>query len=264
MEKTYKHKKTGELAYYKDGVFKQGRFAVEIGAEPSSEYWKEIISKDYEILSFRSKKLSYYIPRIQKDGTYLDCPINSQEGNGASLEWMLNEREYYIESVKRLSDGEVFCLGDICFPTSTPSNKLPISEIWFTLSGDLRLSSDNYTMSIGGLTKYEEPKVLFTTADGVNIFKNQPYYGVYTKTFQLEYLEEGIDYELSNDDFDETYITFSTKEKAQEYILMNKPVLSLNDLLNNWSITVVDRATFESSPMFRTFRHVAENKIKNL
>jgi hypothetical protein len=232
-------------------------YGVQFGRYP--EYWEELVQKDYEILSFRA---STGLLRIKDyDGLF---QANGDVRRDNTTEQYLLKEGWNIYSVKRLSDGEVFCLGDICFPTSTPSNKLPISEIWFTQSGDLRLSSDNYTMSIGGLTKYEEPKVLFTTTDGVNIFKNQPYYGVYTKTFQLEYLEEGIDYELSNDDFDETYITFSTKEKAQEYILMNKPVLSLNDLLDNWSITVVDRATFESSPMFRTFRHVAENKIKNL
>ena len=42
MERIFKHKKTGEVAYYKDGVCRQGRFCVEIGVEPSSEFWEEI------------------------------------------------------------------------------------------------------------------------------------------------------------------------------------------------------------------------------
>jgi hypothetical protein len=257
MERTFKHKKTGEIATYKDGIFKQGRFTVEIGVEPSSEYWEEILSKDYEILSFRSKELSYYIPRIQKDGTYLDCPINSEKGSGASLEWMLNEREYYIESVKRLSDGEVFHLGDICFPTSTPSNKLPISEIWFTQSGDLRLSSDNYTMSIGGLTKYEEPKVLFKTLDGQEMKFGDKFYVVDTKYFKIFEAEAGITFKT------EKWIknSYADKKFAEEWILNNKPVLSLNDLLSVWG-AMENKDFYAISPLFKNFKEIAENKIK--
>jgi hypothetical protein len=40
--KTFKHKVTGEIAYYKDGVVKQGNCSIEIGREPSSEFWDEI------------------------------------------------------------------------------------------------------------------------------------------------------------------------------------------------------------------------------
>lgn len=103
MEKIFKHRKTGELAYYKNGIFKQGNCSVEIGVEPSSEFWMELT---YEILSFRSHRNRFYNPTIQRDGTYLDAEIMEFDGNGASLEWMLNEDEYYITSVKRLSDGE--------------------------------------------------------------------------------------------------------------------------------------------------------------
>ena len=49
--KTFKHKKTGEIATYKDGVLTSSGFSVEIGVEPSSEFWDEITKKDYEILN---------------------------------------------------------------------------------------------------------------------------------------------------------------------------------------------------------------------
>ena len=42
MERIFKHKKTGETATYKDEIFKQGRFTVEIGVEPSSEFWERV------------------------------------------------------------------------------------------------------------------------------------------------------------------------------------------------------------------------------
>lgn len=45
--KTFRHKKTGDFGFYKDGVFKQGNCSVEIGCEPSSEFWeKAFITED--------------------------------------------------------------------------------------------------------------------------------------------------------------------------------------------------------------------------
>lgn len=43
MEKKFKHKITGEIITYKDGVIKSGTFVLDMGCEPSSEYWEEII-----------------------------------------------------------------------------------------------------------------------------------------------------------------------------------------------------------------------------
>lgn len=42
MERKFKHKKTGEIISYKDGVIKSGSFVFELGCEPSKEYWEEI------------------------------------------------------------------------------------------------------------------------------------------------------------------------------------------------------------------------------
>ena len=48
MEKVFKHRKSGELAYYKDGVFKQNGCSVEIGVEPSSEFWERAFKTEEE------------------------------------------------------------------------------------------------------------------------------------------------------------------------------------------------------------------------
>jgi len=42
MEKRFKHRKTKEIVIYKDGVWKQDRTCVDIGHEPSNEFWEEI------------------------------------------------------------------------------------------------------------------------------------------------------------------------------------------------------------------------------
>ena len=48
MEKIFKNRKSGELAYYRDGIFKQNNCSVEIGVEPSSEFWERAFKTEEE------------------------------------------------------------------------------------------------------------------------------------------------------------------------------------------------------------------------
>ena len=72
--------------------------------------------------------------------------------------------------------------------------------------------------------KIKQP--LFTTEDDVNIFKGDKYCAVF---YDFKYLEQEA---IKNYELDNATLRFSTKEKAEEYILLNKPCLSLNDLIN--------------------------------
>lgn len=75
---------------------------------------------------------------------------------------------------------------------------------------------------------------LFTTEDGVEIFENDKYW--FVKPLQDYYLGEVIAIEHSmTGRKQENILDFSTKEKAEEYIIMNKPCLSLNDVNKAYS-----------------------------
>lgn len=41
----FKHRKTGEIIGYQDGVVESGSFRLDMGCEPSSEFWEEIIEQ---------------------------------------------------------------------------------------------------------------------------------------------------------------------------------------------------------------------------
>jgi hypothetical protein len=232
MERTFKHKKTGETATYKDGVFKQGRFTVEIGAEPSSEYWEEILSKDYEILSFIST-----------------------EGSIAQLAYFTCERDFIgnhvwrIYSVKRLSDGEVFTINE------DGVTKITLEEegiyIWnSSCNGQHNVSLKN--------AKKIENKVLFKTLDGQEMKFGDKFYVVDTKYFKIFEAEAGITFKT------EKWIknSYADRKLAEEWILNNKPVLSLNDLLSVWG-AMENKDFYAISPLFKNFKEIAENKIKN-
>jgi hypothetical protein len=161
--------------------------------QPKKEY--EIIQKDYEILK--------------------SCPI---EGD--------------IHSVKRLSDGEVFTVGD---KISFENNPVRYTIGKFTIS-DNYLMVSVYALStlfhISLIKKVKQP--LFTTEDGKEIFLNDTFYyiGDAMNVCRTRCLFEG-DGDFTN------FKTFSTREAAEEYVLMNKPVFSVKDIHNYFDTWVV-------------------------
>ena len=55
-------------------------------------------------------------------------------------------------------------------------------------------------------------------------------------------------------------LKFSTEEAAEEYTLMNKPLLSLNDLLSVWCNNK-DFDVYKESPIFQNFKNLAKTKL---
>lgn len=100
-----------------------------------------------------------------------------------------------------------------------------------------------------------ERKPLFTTEDGVEIFKGDKFWVVY-KTELVS--ENGGEYVASEDDkLNSAYKYFSIKEKAQEYIDLNKPRYSKQDIID-----AVMNAKMHISPT-DTCREVIEKLDKN-
>ncbi len=90
--KKFKHLKTGEIAIYQDGVLKSSGFCVEIGVEPSSEFWEEIIEKPVLLITTDNVKV------------YKDDMIY-----GINLNWKIfyvNIKEYFM--FKSFNKDEIF------------------------------------------------------------------------------------------------------------------------------------------------------------
>ena len=176
--------------------------------EYHSEFWEEVIEKDYEILCIKHKKSKCFYR------------------NSINLR---NLNLYDIHSVKRLSDGEVFTVGDRInhygeyakneFSTKTYTLK----EIYFIEENKLTFYvGKSFNLGAISASKYKLP--LFTTEDGVDIFKNTKFW--YIDNFIIKTY---ITREFS--EIESSYKKFSTKEKAEEYILLNKPCICLKDLI---------------------------------
>jgi hypothetical protein len=110
---------------------------------------------------------------------------------------------------------------------------------------------DSINSKLNDAIKLKQP--LFTTEDGVDIFEDDIFWNVGT-TYNLN------DYQITNNKYELVFLKdgskqFSTKEKAEKYILMNKPCLSLQDLLDsNWS-------QGKGSLLFESFIKTAKQKL---
>jgi len=181
-----------------------------------TEYWEEVVEKDYEILEVSLARSEKHIIR--------KIDFNDSE---SYIESLINCHGNSIHSIKRLSDGEVFTVGDVVNNISEPNIfKGKISE--FKLKDStLRVYYDGKD-----LLKHIElsKKPLFTTEDGVDIFEgdtNIPLYYVSANGFKID---SCCKKEIKPGSLSNHNLYFSTKEAVEEYVLMNKPCLNINDV----------------------------------
>lgn len=228
------------------------------------EYWEEIVEKDYQILSFKQNSL---VKDLWTEFAHGWC--KNSNGNPITYPYsyddILNNHlsggiEYRIHSVKRLSDGEVFTVGDKIKGYDN-DNGFIISHIWIGSSNDLVLANYpknakgfNRSCFIKGAIKVKTP--LLTTEDGVEIYQNSELWWVaVNEDKEVHSSDETWSYGkfkwIGSISDSKNYKWFSTKEKAEEYVLMNKPCLSINEVMN---ITYNPTETFTSTT----------NKLKEL
>lgn len=201
------------------------------------EFWQEIVEKQYEIISI-------ICPDIRKEPYIYDGRSSFIHKKFAiiRLERVLsgsllsnNQFPIYIQSVKRLSDSEIFTVGDNTNFGIIQS--IDIQDIKYNDSS----RTDINTISFGVSKDDEDPlleeiqkvkKPLFTTLDGVNIFdENDIVFEVFKHNLELN---KTIPLKACNNIKSikgvETLI-FAKLNNAVDYIVMNTPSLSLTDIV---------------------------------
>ena len=188
------------------------------------ELLEEVIEKDYEILSFigtgnLNKDIVY---ELKQHGFY--CAnmyyLHTLEEMSDAVGVAYENNPVIINAIKRLSDGEVFTLGDI-------DSVVGVIKKFYTgtYNSQKHMMFFNKGYSINSIKKAEQP--LFTTEDGVGIFEGDDYY--YFVVCEVQKHNCG----WSNPRTPPLgKVQFSKKEVAEQYILMNKPYLSINEILN--------------------------------
>jgi hypothetical protein len=149
--------------------------------------------------------------------------------------------DYKIHSVKRLSDGEVFSVGDEVKVTVNRPCKIEGFEIvgggsvmyvrgkfWYDKVMCTELENLEKVPSPQKSKPIEKEK-LFTTEDGVDVFSEYEHiYAVNNAWLVLDVLaKKCVQWEM---DYRDDFKYFHAKEKAEEYIAMNRPQYNLKDL----------------------------------
>lgn len=177
--------------------------------ELSSE-WEEVIEdkKEYEILSFKSP--------------YGSLPVETRiSGSGI----FLKDLKYSILSIKRLSDNQIFTIGNI-FNDGDAKN-ITISKF--------SISEENGLIVNVSLLKNIEmcfKKRLFCTEDNIDIYTGDTYYTAdYKKFITNTFTHTAGTGENQKQAKVNNILWFSSKEAAEEWILLNKPCLSYIDIV---------------------------------
>jgi len=189
-------------------------------------YNEQEVKSNYEILEFTSKN-SGCIAFKNNKGTY----DSDNFSNLKELE-LLSDSKSLITKVKRLSDGEIFTIGDKVRTSSYFSKGNIIS---FTINKDNKLLVDyKLDESIGFLNcvcdhlknLIKVKTSILVTEDDVEIYEGMEVFVVHPTTLNTIIGLSTIEYFSYKG-----WLFFSTKEAAEEYILLNKPCLSYNDII---------------------------------
>lgn len=171
--------------------------------------------KEWEIVAFLEES-SATLWKLREDGLYrcdrfLDQP-------GYPLQSFLDDRDP-IHSVRRLSDGEVFTKNEVVETPKDGQHHIGGFEI---VGNDIVANFSTGKLLLKHLQKLPQP--ILVTHDGKEIFPGDNYY--FIAQWDIWYTGDNHNWVGSK----EGLRAFSTREAAEEYILNNRPVLSLNDV----------------------------------
>ena len=191
--------------------------------EKYPEYWERVVEKNYKIVSICGTK-NHPSP---------ETILNIKDGYTNDFNGHLSHKNncWKIHSIKRKSDNVIFTIGD-------KINRGSYKDIdvirGFNLKDDLCLVSISdeidrgYRSSKGvNISAIEHVKdVLFTTEDNIDIIESTTCFAISSHFFVYA---TNINKSVSKNWYLNKTIFYS-KEKAEEYIIMNKPCLSINDI----------------------------------
>lgn len=175
--------------------------------ETHPEFWEELVEKDYEILSQVTKY----------------NPLDDYKVAGTK-----------IHSIKRLSDGEIFTVGDTVRmyeqgPIKTIET-ITTDSIRSTLKEGVWFTYDSGSSHMDHAIKQRQP--IYLTHDGKDIFEGDKVWWVNKEAFYYDYFPAFSGLKFSSD----INAYFLTEEEAKNYIIENKPALSIKEF---WEITTI-------------------------
>lgn len=173
------------------------------------------LKQDWEIISLKNDGDIY---KLIVDQTYMSG------AHTVSLKWAL-ENKFQIHSVKRLSDETIFTIGDKVSDT-TYSVNLSITD--FVIDNACLRIQCRPLASKWHINEIQKVQSLFTTEDGCPAYENYKVALLSTDNWLISYPVTAPQIPFKGDHNQFKY--FSTIEKAEEWVYLNKKSISINDL----------------------------------
>ena len=198
--KKYKHKQTGLIAQQLTVNYKVGECEVPGCIIEKCQDWEEVVERDYEVI------LARRVP-------------------------------YIILSVRRLSDGEVFSVGDLITGHSYTDARV-IKKIKIRYDESIQLEQKYGSTDLVYATKVKQP--IFLTHDGKDIFEGDTVWWVRKESFHYSCFEahSGISF------FSDLNAYFLTKAAAENYIVQKSHTLSIEDFweFDSWGGSTIAKS----------------------
>ena len=200
------------------------------------KWYREDEEKDYEILAFRSKNGQLWEKR--EDGLFITARFSEKINLISMLEKVKNET-VVIHSVKRLSDGEVFTVGDairfLSYEIVSSLESILLSDNKIILHDDI-----GGFLCLKHVTKVKQPTVLLTTNEGTAVTNPEQQIFACHKDFSRGQSTAGTISKNQNN------VYFAHAEARDEYIFKNKPVsISYAELTESKFFTPAGRNILE-------------------
>lgn len=186
------------------------------------EFWQEL--KAYEILEY---KINNKIYKLDDHGFY----NNGVDRERISKSFIDSKHIFKIHSVKRLSDGKVFTVGDkVKSAFKATIIAFEINDLF--VSTGLGVYTDKWIVESYDncdLSCITKDNLILKTEDGVEIYEHTIVHWVIAKncSYIQDITTDNIFTLLS--DFNNKF--FSTKKAAMDYIILNKRCLSIKDII---------------------------------
>lgn len=199
------------------------------------------------------------------------CMGTILEKSAFGRRWAIDNKNLPINSVKRLTDGVVFSIGDYMEDFDTPIVSIKYKDA----AKDLWLSTDkekDYGSCLEGAIKkkkkeerpeYELLQELPNVHKGtiIKLSKRGTSYVCKDKNgFEATFTRKLIE---NNPEWFKDISFVKLSDVVQDYLFFDKPILTLNDLLSVWGNKCDVKSQFKSAPLFQKFKQLAIAKLIN-
>ena len=227
--KQFKHKKTDIIVnlveYSTDNTsvkfYENPKHEVQLIPElvEDSNDWEEVVEHKYIVIRYKDSAGNIYYRKFNGKFT-----INLQYEYD---EDKLINRELSIDTIRRVSDGVNFSVGDKVVWDWIESG-LPYFTItkFFYKDNQLKFATkegSDFRLNKMLLSHYKS-EVLYRSYDGYDICEGDAFHAVQKNSFNTI---ENCQYKIDNES---NYLIFKNKDNMYEYVWLNKPCLSINDV----------------------------------